>query len=360
MKNFIKKINWGATIFTAFVALCVASLVGAATVFINQGGTATTTAQSQGIYFYNGTLASFSQDTSANGLRWNFTTNRLGVGSTTPGTTVSIGGDGVGINLNGNGTSTFSNGIVLAGGCIYKKETNGCISEIQSTLTGILEQAGGVVSTVTVGSSLDYTGTTLSVGTVAIGDGGTNATSQTTNGINYYNGTSITSGSTLTWNGTVFANAGSATSTFAGGLQISVTKSGSLTVGTSTARGIASFDGEVAMSEYGDVTCTGAVVIDWSRGNKQVCTITGNVTSINFAQGDPGTVYRLTMCQDGTGNRTIRGWGADILFATGALSNATSTPGHTTKINTCNIFQFDVSFGTSTMIYMGTLPLMTY
>ena len=38
-----------------------------------------------------------------------------------------------------------------------------------------------------------------STGTMPIAQGGTNATSQTTNGVNYYNGTSITSDSNLTW-----------------------------------------------------------------------------------------------------------------------------------------------------------------
>ena len=129
---------------------------------------------------------------------------KLGAASSSPGTTLSVGGDGTGINFVDNGTSTFSNGIVLAGGCIFKKATNNCLSEVPTTLTGVLQETGGVVSTVTIGSSLDYTGTTLSVGTVAIGDGGTNATSQTTNGVNYFDGTKITSGSSLLFNGTNF------------------------------------------------------------------------------------------------------------------------------------------------------------
>ena len=38
-------------------------------------------------------------------------------------------------------------------------------------------------------------------GTLPVGNGGTNATSQTTNGVNYYNGTSITSGSGFVYTG---------------------------------------------------------------------------------------------------------------------------------------------------------------
>lgn len=45
-------------------------------------------------------------------------------------------------------------------------------------------------------------------GTRPIATGGTNTTSQTTNGVAFYNGSSITTGSALTWNGTLFATSG--------------------------------------------------------------------------------------------------------------------------------------------------------
>ncbi|TSD04843.1 MAG: cell wall surface anchor family protein [Parcubacteria group bacterium Greene0714_7] len=44
--------------------------------------------------------------------------------------------------------------------------------------------------------------TTGVTGTLPVANGGTNATSQTTNGVNYFNGTSITSGTGLTFTGT--------------------------------------------------------------------------------------------------------------------------------------------------------------
>ena len=56
-----------------------------------------------------------------------------------------------------------------------------------------------------VSSSLTGVGTITSGvwnGTgIGIGYGGTNATSQTTNGVNYYNGTSITSGTGFVYTG---------------------------------------------------------------------------------------------------------------------------------------------------------------
>lgn len=53
----------------------------------------------------------------------------------------------------------------------------------------------------TANSPLSISGNAISLGTVPIAKGGTNATSQTTNGITYFNGTSLVSNSTMTWDG---------------------------------------------------------------------------------------------------------------------------------------------------------------
>lgn len=481
---------------------------------------------------------------------------------------LQVGGN---INASSTATSTFANGIQLDAGCIYKVSTGACLSEVPTNLTGILEEAGGVISTVTVSTAtgIDYTGTTLSLASIpntsltnssltvngtsiALGASGTITAASSTlltdnnifSGFNLFNGSflstasstfsqglivaglpfqasstalfggvahfsntntslltvstrvqfadedgnqsdwsfkvansgwpemnlavssgslasptavadtrimgqlnfigydgnsyeesayirgtvdgtiggnnvpgklsfvleatngsaverltirssgnvgigttspasllsiqgnSLTSG-TSTVNG-LFATSSimlgntfsvapdghinitsTATSTIANGLTVGLTSDG-LGVGTSTARGKASFDGEVTLGEYRVPTCTGGVTVDWSRGNKQVCIMTGNVTSVTFNQGDAGTVYRLNMCQDTTGNRTLIGWANTILFVTGDLSNATSTPGITTKAGTCNTFTFDTTNGTGTLRYQGTLPLKGY
>ena len=74
---------------------------------------------------------------------------------------------------------------------------------------------------ITAGTNLFWTGNTLSVsttslniaitdttGTLPINRGGTNATAQTTNGVNFFNGTSITSSADFTYNGTNLSVAG--------------------------------------------------------------------------------------------------------------------------------------------------------
>ncbi|MCE9541112.1 hypothetical protein K8R03_00960, partial [Candidatus Kaiserbacteria bacterium] len=88
----------------------------------------------------------------------------LGVGTTSPLAKLSVAGD---TYLGGNVTATGTVTTALGAGAVFSN-------------------ASGV----------------LSAGTLSILNGGTNATSQTTNGVNYFDGTKITSGSTFTFNGT--------------------------------------------------------------------------------------------------------------------------------------------------------------
>lgn len=219
----------------------------------------------------------------------NKATGLVGIGTTSPGTLFSVGGDGTGINLVDNGTSTFSNGIVLASGCIYKKSTGACISEVPSNITGILQETAGSISNVTVGSSLDYTGTTLSVGTVAIVDGGTNATSQTTNGIAYYNGSAITTGTALTFDGTSFAFTGTATSTFNGGVKFNngintgfISNSGRFEFGNGTATSTLQYDKD-AGGQLTMATTSSAVLL--ASAQKLLWGATMASTSVDTSSG---------------------------------------------------------------------------
>lgn len=76
-----------------------------------------------------------------------------------------------------------------------------------ASLGGLLKATAGLVSAASAGTDYYAPGST----DVAIADGGTNSSSQTTNGVNYFDGTKITSGTNVTYDGTTFTVNGSGT-----------------------------------------------------------------------------------------------------------------------------------------------------
>lgn len=110
-------------------------------------------------------------------------------------------------------SSTFVNGINLSAGCFAVNGT--CVGSSTSNFS-IEDLADVAGMTKNYGDLLFWNGSTWTdlatsslaialsdtTGTLGVARGGTNATSQTTNGVNYFNGTSITSGTGLTFDGT--------------------------------------------------------------------------------------------------------------------------------------------------------------
>lgn len=132
--------------------------------------TSTTTDFARASYFVatsTTATSTFAGNVSVNGTTT--TTNLSAVNSTTTNATTT--------NLKVNATTT-TNGLSIA------------------SLTGFLKATAGAVSTALVSLTSDISGV------LGIANGGTATTTQTTNGVNYYNGTSITSGTGLTFNGT--------------------------------------------------------------------------------------------------------------------------------------------------------------
>ena len=84
--------------------------------------------------------------------------NGLGVGSSTPGTLLSVGGDGTGINFVDNATSTFSKGIKII--------TGGLASNAGLTITG-----GNINFASGSFNALDGAGLTTTAGALAVGAG---------------------------------------------------------------------------------------------------------------------------------------------------------------------------------------------
>lgn len=89
------------------------------TLGIANGGTATTTFYDKGVLFYNGTLATISQASVQGSFVWDNANTRLGIGTTTPGSILSIGGASTGTNFFDNATTTKSGtgGYNIATGC---------------------------------------------------------------------------------------------------------------------------------------------------------------------------------------------------------------------------------------------------
>src|SRR3989344_3464271 len=154
----------------------------------------------------------------------------VGIGTTSPYTKLGVSGEVVAASFTAT-TSTASTFPYASTTALTVSGTNGLT--LLSTLNGPLQVNSGAVSatssigvlyggtglttapaygnllvgTATGGYSLTATsslGIALSdtTGTLAIARGGTNATTQTTNGVNFFNGTSITSGTALTFDGT--------------------------------------------------------------------------------------------------------------------------------------------------------------
>jgi len=60
-------------------------------------------------------------------------------------------------------------------------------------------------------------------------------------------------------------------------------------------------------SEYTIGSVSGTLNVDWSNGNVQTVTLTGNVATINFSNAAPGR-YSLRVLQGGSGGYSLTGW----------------------------------------------------
>jgi hypothetical protein len=312
----------------------------ATTVFFNQGGTSTTSAQTQGIYFFNGTLGSFSQDTSANGLRWDFSNARLGVATTSPGTVFSIGGDAAGINFVANGTSTFNAGINVG--------TGGLQSSAGLTITG------GVINlsssgTSTFNNGINLTGGCFRVNGACIGAGG----SGTVTSVGVSSSGTITIGSSpVTTSGTITADLNLASANV-WTASTSWSNAASIAFGTTTSV----FDGSrlkiFGQAYTAEASSTGAtptaIAIDWNSGNQQTKTLI-TAHTITFSGGLLGGAYRLILCQDGTGSRTVSSWPL-------AVNWNGSPPTLSTGAGKCDVISFLYTRATSTPKYFGVSAL---
>jgi len=188
-----------------------------------------------------------------------------------------------------------------------------------------------LVSSTTVAKGVPTNGNVLlgngsnwvSVATSSLGitGGGTNYWSQsgatTTN-------TVANVASTLGVFGTVQATSSTATSTFAGTVNVTA--------------------GTILNNEYQPATSS-SMTLSWLNGTQQLVRLGHAAVTINFSGVVTGGVLRLPVCQDGTGGATVT-WDSRILWAS-------STPPTLSAANHCDLMTFVATAATSSTIIMG-------
>jgi hypothetical protein len=165
---------------------------------------------------------------------------------------------------------------------------------ISSSLTAnsfIYSNASKQLTTGTVSGPLTFSAGTLALGTVGVANGGTGSTSQTSNGVNYFNGTNITSNTNLNFNG---ANFGIGTTTPAAtlGVQGNVLVNGTI---RSSTGGFIFPDGTVqSTTASGQWTTSGVNIFNANTGNVGIGGVPTSKLHIfgdTVLQGTAGTSY---------------------------------------------------------------------
>ena len=227
---------------------------------------------------------------------------------------------GTAISLANGGTN--ANLTATNGGVVYSTASAFAISAA-GTAGSILVSAGAAAptwGTVALGSANSVTGT------LGISNGGTNATSQTTNGINFFNGTSVTSSSALTY----VSGAGvTATENIrAAGFNIA----GNSVVTSLTPSGGSAIYGGVTIA----VANNGANNTLSVAGSGQTITITGPGTGIT-GTGTANSLAKFTATgQIGNANATDNGTTFAISLPTTVTSAGALTSGTYLSITTAS------------------------
>lgn len=290
-------------------------------------------------------------------------TRRIGVATSSPFTTLSVGGAAyVGGNFTATGTIQFTN-------------ISGSTQCLQVDSSGNVTGAGAACGSGSGGSnskfatSSDSQGIYVNGGTnIRVGIGTTtphalstlNIASSSATGLIFSN----TNGSTnekhfgMFWEDRklYFATTSdSITSTSTAGLTYDPVGEAYFGLGTtspfykfSIGTGNGSSTASILVAEHRPATST-SMTIDWKNGNQQNIRIGTAATTVSFSNYTDGSTLKLLVCNPGSGTAGTITWGTEVLWAGG------SAPTQTTTANKCDVWSFIGTMGTSTLRVFGSV-----
>lgn len=78
------------------------------------------------------------------------------------------------------------------------------------------------------------------------------------------------------------------------------------------------------------VTYAASITVDADEAETFFVTLTGNITGITIKNPDTGRKIKFIFLQDGTGSRTVAGWGSDVMLSGDAFSVTSNASRYTT------------------------------
>lgn len=134
--------------------------------------------------------------------------------------------------------------------------------------------------------------------------------------------------------------------------RIKIQSGGNVGIGVSAPNQRLEVNGAIKSVEF-DNTTAAVINVDWATGNQQTVSLNQAGHTVTFANVFPGQIFRLVVCQDGTGSRTITTWPSNVRFNNGVTAPTLSTAG-----NACDVFSFiatDAAGIPASMVILGTI-----
>ncbi len=301
------------------------------------------------------------------GTSWfvaNGTTKRLGVATTSPFTTLSVGGSAyIGGDLTATGTIKFT-GITGSTQCLTV-DTNGTVSGT-GVACGSGSGSGGGNSKFATSSNATFI---YPNGGIDMGLGIGTLTPHILSDLNVASTSpafilSDTNGITNAKNFGIFFNDGkmyfattsdAQTATSSAGLTYDPAGPAYFGLGTtspfykfSIGSGNGSSSASILVAEHRPATST-TQTLDWANGNSQNIRIGTAAVTVTFSNQTDGATLKVIKCNPGSGTAGTITWASEILWAGG------TAPTQTTTANKCDVFSFIGTMGTSTLRVFGSM-----